>query len=372
MTTERHVLLLVSGNTFGVDPWADHTADLWRAMAERFDEVHVFARARSQRFVRESRGNLHVHLIPQGPARMMTFFVTSWLLPMVLRRVHPTVVQVQSAVHGGPAVAAFCRRRRIPFMVEIHGEHYLRPGQVGARWHRWFVRPVASATFRRATRIRALSCEMAREIGEVYGPAVGSKVVVIGNRVDLSLFSPPKQDYVLSDPPRLVCVGALNENKNQVGLVENLRALGRRCQLVLVGDGPARQDVLTAAERCGVEVALTGRVSHVELVGLLREADIYVHYSRSEAVSRAVLEAMAMGLPVVGSPGGFLEGILDHGRTGVRLSSLRPEELVAVVEELLGSEDWRRELGTAARQAVEEQHEWNRVFDRHAAELQKL
>lgn len=372
MPNDRHVLLLVSGNTFDAQPWDSSTAGLWLALAERFDEVHVFARSRSQRFVTSRRDNVQLHLIPRGPARMMTFLVTSWLLPLVLRGVRPTAVQAQSALHGGLVVAAYCRLRRIPFMVDIHGEHYLRAGQVGARWNRWVVKPLSALTYRRATRIRALSMEMAKEVGSVYGPEIGAKVVVLGNRVDLERFSPPKVSYALNKPPRLICVGALNDNKNQVGLVRDLGSSELACRLVLVGDGPARDAIREAAEESGVEVVLTGRMQHDQLVDLLRDADIYVHYSRSEAVSRAVLEAMAMGLPVVAAPGGFLDGIVNDGRNGIRLRTRCDDELAAALRSLLGSEDLRRALGGTARETIEHAHEWVQAFDRHAAELKRM
>jgi glycosyltransferase involved in cell wall biosynthesis len=370
-TGERRILI-VSGNLFGARSWGSSTARVWDATAVGFDSVHVFARSETQRFEELTQGKVHLHLIPRGHSRMAVFILTSWLLPIYAARIKPTVILAQSAVHGGSAAAFVARRRGIPLMVEMHGEHYLRAGQVGGWWHRVWVRPTARRSLAKATRVRSLSPQMTSEIGSVYGPQILAKVVEIPGRVDLKLFGTPKLDYAADGPGlTLMMVGALNANKNQVGLVHDLAALDVPVTLRLAGEGPDRDEILKRAAGTSVEVELLGLVTQTRLAELLRTSDIYVHYSRSEAVSRAVLEAMAVGLPVVVAPGGFLGGIVIDGATGVCLPSTSPPSLRAALEVLRDAEA-RQRIGRNARATIERDHEWGTVFDKFLLVLEHI
>lgn len=369
--SDRSVLLVVSGNSYAPGIWTHHTAALWRETAREFSSVHVFARSTAQRFWHGSMENVHVHLIPRGPARMLTFFVTSWWLPMILIKVRPAYIQAQSPVHGGLACIVWGRLLGIPVMLELHGEHYVRGGQVGGPIHKWFIRPLTSLAFHGATRIRSLSSEMTQEISALYGASARRKIVEIPNRVDLGVFSPPKSSYSATAPLNLVSVGALNANKNQLNLIRDLSETGGNYSLTLVGDGPLRQELVAEGQRLGLSVTVTGLLTHSQLRAVLQQHDVYVHYSHSEAVSRAILEAMAMGLPVVVAPGGFMGGVIEPGVNGLRLAEKGPAPLREALD-TLDNALVREQMGTAARERIETQHEWKRVFALHAAAVKRM
>ena len=366
--TDRQVLLMVSGNTFSIDPWVDHTARLWRELATGFDELHVFARSEDQRFHEIQERNISLHLIPRGPARMATFIFTSWWLLVLVRRIRPTCIQSQSPVHGGLASVVCGRLFGIPVLVEIHGEHYLRWNGLGVLSYRRLYRPLTMLAFWGATRIRSLSPEMTVALGDVYGGCAVGKIVEITNRVDLDVFSPPKTDYHVGPVLRIISVGALNTNKNHLGLIHDLAALKRPCRLTLVGAGPLEGALRQSAAELGLPLEIRSSVNHSELSQLLRSHDIYVQFSRSEAVSRAVLEAMAIGLPVVVTPVGFLGGILVTGITGVRIGDPGIPSLSDAMD-ILYDEQARRSLGEGARHEVEARHEWKTVFAQHRSVL---
>jgi glycosyltransferase involved in cell wall biosynthesis len=351
--------------------WTTSTARLWREMARRWGEVHILARSRDQRFRIAKRESVTVHLLPKLSRRMLSFLLLSPLVVIQIVRIRPSVLLAQSAVHGGLVCVLVARVLRIPVLVEVHGEHYVRPGQVGKRAHRWLIKPLARISFAGATRIRSLSPEMTRALVDTYGDGLRDRIVEIGSRVDIQVFSPPKESYAASTPLRLVMVGALEANKNQLALIEHLSTSGVACELVLVGQGAHEAAIKAKARETGLHVELTGAVTHDELPGILRASDIYVQYSRSEAVPRAVLEAMAVGVPVIVAPGGFLAGIVDHARTGYRLESWSPDALRRALTSL-NYTGARERLGKAGRQRVLRDCEWNAVFSRYVGELRDL
>ena len=82
---------------------------------------------------------------------------------------------------------------------------------------------------------------------------------------------------------------------------------------------------------------------------LLAGADLYVQPSREEGIGLAILEAMALGLPVIGSRVGGIPEAVAHGRTGYVVEPADPEQLAVAIERLLSSPSTMREMGQAGR-----------------------
>ena len=104
--------------------------------------------------------------------------------------------------------------------------------------------------------------------------------------------------------PRLVCVGRLDENKAQIVLVAAARRLhdaGIHCDIVLVGDGPMRHDVEDAIRCAGLqrEIIITGWVSGDRVKAEIEAARALVLPSLSENMPVVIMEALAVGRPVI-------------------------------------------------------------------------
>lgn len=117
---------------------------------------------------------------------------------------------------------------------------------------------------------------------------------------------------------RLIAVGSQqSRNKGHDTAIEALRLLSeqdRRYQLVLVGDGKVQPELRSQAERAGLadQVRFTGQLSTTaEVRTELDRSDMFLMPSRSEGLPRAIIEAMAAGLPVVGSAVGGIPEMLS-------------------------------------------------------------
>ncbi len=137
--------------------------------------------------------------------------------------------------------------------------------------------------------------------------AAGSKITVLRNGVDLSVFRPidrteARQAFGVTGPT-LVSVGALIPRK---GHDRTIGALARLpgWSLLIAGDGPERASLAALAERFGVadRVRLLGAVPHGELAQLYSAADLSVLASSREGWANVLLESMACGTPVIASP----------------------------------------------------------------------
>jgi glycosyltransferase involved in cell wall biosynthesis len=152
--------------------------------------------------------------------------------------------------------------------------------------------------------------------------------------------------------PMVIQVGVFREEKNQVGALEavaGIRATGLDAHLAFVGDGPTKAVVEARAEELGGAdwAHFLGRRSDVP--ALLPLADVLVQPSLADAMPLTVMEAMAIGVPVVATEVGDVPSMLE-GRAGVVVPPADQAALEAALTELLTDPARRAELGAAGEE----------------------
>ena len=155
----------------------------------------------------------------------------------------------------------------------------------------------------------------------------------------------PEDAFVVAGLGRLVPVKGFDV------LIAALRPLAEAvpsARLVLIGDGPQRDELQVAARDLGVggRVLVTGVTS--DITGWLAAADVLAAPSRNEGMGRAIVEAMALGLPVVGAEVGGIPAVVADGETGWLVPPGDSLALAAALIELARDEALRIKLGTAA------------------------
>lgn len=126
-------------------------------------------------------------------------------------------------------------------------------------------------------------------------------------------------------------------------------------QLLVVGDGPAENQVRAAAENCLPERTIfAGRVSRNRLFAYYSAADLFVFPGIDESLGMVYLEAQACGCPVVALRSDGIAQVMENGRTGILTDRDDDSSLARAVLELLQDPERRRELGTNARRFITE------------------
>ena len=171
--------------------------------------------------------------------------------------------------------------------------------------------------------------------------------------VDCVKFNPTKR----SDLLRERCTPA-SQNKIIVGYVgrlanekkiEDLAPLHARedVQLVIVGDGPARQRL----ERALPKAHFVGYQSGEDLAAHYASFDIFVHTGKHETFCQSIQESLASGVPVIAPHSGGPLDLVQHGATGFLLDTSNASDLVAAFE-LLSDARTRSLMGITARESV--------------------
>lgn len=183
------------------------------------------------------------------------------------------------------------------------------------------------------------------------------RIAVVPNAVDLDYFQPASRPSF--SRPTVLSVGRLVEDKDPLTLLEGFRLAAEHVpesDFEIMGNGPLRREL----ERRIVSYRLESKIRLLPGAGdvrpSMRRACVFALASAREAAPNVIIEAMAMGLPVVATRvGGIPELVLD-GKTGSLVPPGDPEALAAALIELLTNESRRGMMGVLARQRVTTLH----------------
>ncbi|WP_254768935.1 glycosyltransferase family 4 protein [Salinilacihabitans rarus] len=169
--------------------------------------------------------------------------------------------------------------------------------------------------------------------------------------VPLSEFE--RREHGHADPVVVGSVGVLSEQKNYRTLLAVAEELaGSGVVFRIAGDGPERPALESRIESSGLEnVELLGAVR--DLPRFLNSIDVYVQPSRFEGLCITVVEAMAVGLPVVGSSVGGIEHTVAEGECGYLHDPDDVEGFCRSIRELAADPTKRRRFGERGRAIVE-------------------
>lgn len=171
--------------------------------------------------------------------------------------------------------------------------------------------------------------------------------------------------FVRTNPPQrdtnrwiLLSTGRLHWKKGHehaLVAVQRLLAEGRDVEYRIVGSGPHEECLRFTVDDLGIgsHVSFLGSLPSPLVKTQLDQADVFVLPSVSEGLSNAVLEAMAMELPVVTTTAGGMVEAVEHDVEGVLVPPRAPDALADAITALLGDPDRRARLGRAARGRVE-------------------
>lgn len=170
-------------------------------------------------------------------------------------------------------------------------------------------------------------------------------------------------------------IGRLVELKDIPTLFSGLRKLVDSdidARLVLVGDGPLRQDLEEHAACLGID----GRVEFVgfrsDAAAWLQSFDLFVLPSLSEGIPRCVMEAMAASVPVVASDITGCRNLIDDGTTGLLFSPGDSSDLAAKIKQVMSHPDQARFMVENANRKVEKEFSNRRMAQEYMTIYEEL
>lgn len=232
------------------------------------------------------------------------------------------------------------------------------------------LKPFFLGIFKRADAIQAISKFLAS-----WGKEMGfrGEPIVIPNGVDIPHFSKKipleerqslranfgfvESDTVLVTASRLVLKNGTDD------IIKSLKILPENYKALVIGDGDDRQmlESLTADQALTKRVVFLGQKNHADLPALIQSADIFIRPSLSEGLGNSFLEAMAAGLPIIGTPVGGIPDFLVDGETGVFCEPRNPESIAKAALRVQTEPGLRDKLIRKGIALVTEQYSWEGI-----------
>ena len=175
---------------------------------------------------------------------------------------------------------------------------------------------------------------------------------------------------IASDEMAIGVVAALERRKAHDVLLHALAATLSKLpplRVLFCGDGAERAALGRLTRELGLESRVRFLGELAQVADVLAAIDLFVLPSRHEGLGVAVLEAMAVGLPVVASAVGGLPEVVDDGKTGLLVPPDDPRALGAAIAELAGDVERARRMGVAGRARVLAEFSMERMADAYEA-----
>lgn len=199
---------------------------------------------------------------------------------------------------------------------------------------------------------------------QTYGNEFQSKIDVIHCGIDMQAFEP--QDSKKTSAPIILAVGQLAARKGFLYLIKACKRLkqnGNRFQCWIVGDGPEKTNLKRKIkqEDLDSEVMMLGRQSQERVKTYLQQASVFVLPSiiteagGREGIPVAIMEAMAMQIPVISTLTVGIPELIEHEKEGLLVEQKNAHQLAAAIELFLNDPDLCLKLGRQARTKVEQQ-----------------
>jgi len=342
--------------TLGIYPFRTggveiHSYNHARLLAKSGHDVRVFTKRYSNIGRKSEAGGVPVEALGlPGPFLGPLSFVTSALLHLL--RINKRVDVIH--VHYGSyfAVPAYLMRlvARKRFVVSCHGYDvlYLQKSRI------W--RFVQRAVFSRASFMTAASSEIRDVLIDRYG-VDKDKVVVVQNGVDEEDIEGARRAAVAKGRRTVIFLGNLRAVKDPMTAIKAFEiALVGRPDLLLtvVGDGPVRGEVerYVDARHLQGSVEMKGLLGHQDALTELSSADVFLMSSLSEGGNPlAMMEAMALGKPIVATAVGGIKDIVVQGENGFMVEPGSPGKLAAALTKVLDDKTLASSLAAKARDA---------------------
>lgn len=272
------------------------------------------------------------------------------------------------ASFGGFAAMFFKKKNpSVPFLLTLQEGDPLdyikkRVGIFGS----WF-----SQIFIHADYIQAISNFLAN-----WAKQMGAKcpIEVVPNGVDLEKFNDSvilirqraeknlKDKLGIKENEKvIITVSRLVEKNGVEDLIKAISYLPDNIKLLIVGDGEEKNNLSLEISHLslGQRITMIGSLSPDNVAEYLGISDVFVRPSLSEGLGNSFLEAMAAGVPIIGTKVGGILDFLQDGETGLFCEVQNPKSIAEKIKLLLSDETLRQKLIINGKKLVEEKYNWN-------------
>ncbi len=320
----------------------------------------------------EKIGNANVFRIGIGH-KVIDKFLFAFLVALAIRKKHNQ--SPYSKVHA--IMANYAGLAGLIIKKTIKDLPYILTLQSGDSdffiWKRtWFWYPIYKQIYVKADKITAIS-NWLKNRALNYG--YKSEVKIIPNGVDVKNFTckmrADERDFVrnswgFSSKDFLVVTASRLVKKNGVDiLISSLEHLPLNIKIVVVGAGKEEEILKLQSKNFEGRVIFLGEISHEHLPRVLKACDVFARPSRSEGFGNAFLEAMSVGLPVIGTSVGGIVDFLQDKETGILALPEDAKSVAKAIDFLIKNPVLSKDIAKKGQVLSRENYSWELISKKY-------
>lgn len=292
--------------------------------------------------------------------------ITLKILWKLLRKKHDLINTQTRFMATSFLGLVFAKIKRIPLVHTEHGAtHSVASNKIADLISKTYDHTIGSLIVKSACKnigVSSAVCDFLRHLS-------AKECIVIHNGIDTSIFrkknSNLRDKLILRDSVVITFVGRLIYAKGAHDLISVFAEIEREfnnLKLLIVGYGPYRRELEKLAEKtCKERILFLGQKNQEEIIEILSITDIFVNPSYSEGFGLTVVEAGAIGLPIVATDIGGVKDIIENYKTGLLVPSGDTKLLKEKISELIIETDLRKNLGENAHKVFKEKFDWDKI-----------
>ncbi|MCX2783389.1 glycosyltransferase family 4 protein [Microbulbifer thermotolerans] len=340
-----------------------HVYELAKALVRAGHRVAVVARRAEKSLSKfEIMDGIEVHRLKLPNSHLMY----DWKLSRFLKKqVRENGFEV-AHVHGMRPLKA-AARAGVPVVFTNHTSSFLKRVKKGQK---------VLDKMRRELELASVVLAPSEELVEATRTTgYGGETVFISNGVDTGRFYPTDSALrkTLGIPASAMVFVLARRLVEKNGVLHFAKAIGRvqrdNFHVIVAGDGEDREqfEQIVADAGCSARVHMLGGVDNQKMPEVFAAGNVSVLPSLMEATSIAGLEAMACGLPLIGTRVGGIPVILHHEKTGLLVEPASPDALAQAMRYCCDNQEVVHTMGQAALDRARREFSWDKIAEQTLA-----
>ena len=325
--------------------------------AEYVNTLHIIVLTRKHHGFRTEEHEKNLHLYPtNSSSRFMMLIDAFFIGKKIIREMDSSsvVISAQDPLEIGWFCWLLARVTQTRLHIQVHGDYFSSNAWVHGSPLRYIRRFFARILLQRVSAVRVVSERIKKSL--VQSGVANERITVLPIRPELEAFLQMKHDNTPPETCTFLYVGRLAEEKDIFRILKSFKMLYAKypaIRLRLVGDGEKKADVLDFIQREHLNAVVTLTPWTEDVPACMAKADVFLLASKHEAYALTLIEAMAVGLPIVTTDVGCVGEILKDDEQGVVVKEKSVASYTWGMERMITDSAFRKQCGEAGKRTAQ-------------------
>ena len=334
----------------------DREVAIYNALSKYFKHIYflTYAGEKDLRFKDYLADNITIVPKKYIPNNLLYSFILPFIHYRILKKVDILKTNQMSGSWSAVLAKLIYRKKLVVRTGYMLSTHFMKRNPKSRK--RWAMKSIEMLAYKSADGIITTSQTALEYVKRNYNPT--GIHVLIPNYVETNKFKPM---HTTKKRGSICFIGRLTEQKNLFALLKALKDLPYTINLI--GSGEQAEQLEEFANKNDIDANFLGNIPNHELPRILNEHELFVLPSLWEGMPKTLLEAMACGLPAIGTKIDGTKEVIEHGKNGI-LCDTDSNSIRHAIMSVMGEEGLKQRLGKKARITIEQRFSLEKLLDK--------